>query len=451
MLKKLRHVVRSLSLQSKVGLAVSALAVATMAMVLDRDDGSHLTPLFLLIVAVAALHLSMRVTLLLSGIAGLLHFSIAWRVGGESMLPGWALSAIVYAAMGYLVNRQITGMRELHRHQQELAAISEVSATLTKTLELRELTDLVLDHIFQLFGADGCTILLLNEEQRELRPVAARERRNDPEILMSILQHTVRIGCGLVGWVAATGEPIISGDAERDVRGVHIPGTPFDDESVIGVPLTSEQKVFGVLWIYKLGLDAFGPEDLQLATIFANQVSVALANAQLYESVRRLSETDSLTGLPNSRCLTSLVDAAIAQAVSGSNVSLFFLDCDDFKGVNDRYGHPFGDRFLSNFAAILKKAVRDTDTVIRYAGDEFVIVLPGTNKEGARVVADRLLEAIRAGIMADNPDLRTTASIGLATYPDDASTTEELITRADDALYQAKRGGKNRLAVCSAG
>ncbi|WP_407309347.1 diguanylate cyclase [Desulfosporosinus sp. SB140] len=252
----------------------------------------------------------------------------------------------------------------------------------------------------------------------------------------------------MVGWVAATGESILSGDAEHDPRALHIQGTPYDDESVMGIPLQLERETFGVLWIYKLSLEAFSKDDLQLAQIFANQVSVALANARLYEHVRCLSETDSLTGLLNSRSLTDLTEGAInhAQTTEG-NVSLLFIDCDDFKGINDQFGHPVGDQFLRFFATLLLEGVREGDSVVRYAGDEFVILLPNTHIEAAISIGERLLEATRIRTLGNNPALHTTVSLGLATYPQHASTAEELIKHADEALYVSKRNGKDRLSV----
>lgn len=252
----------------------------------------------------------------------------------------------------------------------------------------------------------------------------------------------------MVGWVAATGESILSGDAEHDPRAIHIPGTPYDDESVMGIPLQLEGETFGVLWIYTLSLNAFNKEDLQLAQIFANQVSVALANARLYEHVRCLSETDSLTGLLNSRSLSDLTERAISHAkATQGNVSLLFIDCDNFKGINDQFGHPVGDQFLRFFATLLLEGVREGDAVVRYAGDEFVILLPNTNLDAAISIAERLIENTRAKSMENNPLLHTTISVGLASYPQHALVAEDLIKHADDALYVSKRNGKNQLTV----
>ena len=420
----------------------------TAFMVLVGEKSLFLVSLFFLMIAVAALYTKWEFMLLHVAVASALTLFILYRDMHLFVLRQWFLDTLVYFFIGITVNRKVDAIRKIQRHNEEMAALSHVSTSLTKTLDLSELTRQVVDHIFSLFQADGCTIFLMEEGKKSLKAISARERQSDPEILAQILNSHPRVGFGMVGHVAATGEPIFSGNAEHDPRALHIPGTPYDEESVMGIPLKSEEETFGVLWIYKLSLDVFNDEDLQLAQIFANQVSVALANARLYEHVRRLSETDSLTGLLNSRSLLDLTERALNHALTTKGcVSLFFIDCDDFKSINDQFGHPVGDQFLRFFSTLLLEGMREGDVVIRYAGDEFVILLPNTNLEAATSVGERLIETIRIRTMEDNPNLHTTVSMGLATYPEHAVSAEDLIKHADDALYSSKRNGKDQLSV----
>ncbi|EGW36898.1 sensor domain-containing diguanylate cyclase [Desulfosporosinus sp. OT] len=403
---------------------------------------------FFLMIALVALYLSLKLLLVQVAIASALTLIVLYQDSHQLILLKWFLHTLVYLAIGITVNCKVRAIYQIQRHTEEMTALSQISTSLTKTLDLSELTNQVVDHTFSLFQADGCTIFLMEEGKRSLRVISARESQNDPEILAQILSNQPRVGFGMVGWVAATGEPIISGDAEHDPRALHIQGTPVDEESVMGIPLKAEEKTFGVLWIYKLNLDAFNQEDLQLAQIFANQVSVALANARLYEHVRRLSETDGLTGLLNSRSLLALTERAINHTMTAEGcVSLFFIDCDNFKEINDCYGHLVGDQFLRFFATLLLAGIREGDVVIRYAGDEFVILLPNTSLEAAISVGERLIEMIRLGTMENNPALKTTVSMGLATFPKHALSAEELIKHADEALYASKRNGKDQLSV----
>ena len=420
----------------------------TAFMVLVGEKSLFLVSLFFLIIAVSALYTKWEFMLIHVAVLSILTLFVLYHDMHLFVLRQWFLDTLVYLLIGIAVNREVDAIRKIQRHNEEMTALSHISTSLTKTLDLSELTSQVVDHIFSLFQADGCTIYLVEEGKKSLRVISARESQNDPVILAQILNSHPLVGAGMVGWVAETGEPVLSGDAEHDPRALHIPGTPFDDESVMGVPLKAEGETFGLLWIYKLNLNDFNEEDLQLAQIFANQVSVALSNARLYENVRRLSETDSLTGLLNSRSLLDLTERAINSALTSEGcVSLFFIDCDDFKGINDLLGHPVGDQFLRFFATLLLEGIREGDVVIRYAGDEFVILLPNTSLEAATSVGERLIEMIRTRTMADNLNLHTTVSMGLATYPKHAVSAEDLIKHADDALYAAKRNGKDQLSV----
>lgn len=425
-----------------IGLLIS------IAIIIKRPSSTFLIPILFLIVVLAALHSTRRVTIITVILVSL--FALFLQEPNTPLYSYWLWGghSIVFLIAGLVINYEFENMRKVQRYTEERNAISSVSHSLTSTLDLNQLTERVVDTIIELFSAHGCRIYLLNEETRELQPIACKEKDTSPEILQQIMETRVRVGFGLVGWVVATGEPILSGDAERDPRSVHIPGTPYDDESVIAVPLQTDDKTFGVLLVNKLDLHALDNEDLQLAQIFADQVSIALANAQLYEHVRRLSETDSLTGLLNSRSLSRIVEHLISQAqADSSSVSVLFIDLDDFKSINDRFGHPMGDKFLHFFAQVLQTSVRDEDIAIRYAGDEFVVILPNTDLPKAKVVAQRLMEDIRNKRMGDIPALSTTVSVGLAVYPQHADSAEDLIKHADDALYVVKRNGKDQLAV----
>lgn len=413
-----------------------------------RASSSFYTLLSFLIVVLVALHSTRRVTVITIILVSLLSLFMQEPSSHLNTFWLWGLRCIVFLIVGLVINYEFENMRKTQRYTEDRNAISSVSHSLTNTLDLNQLTERVLDTIIELFSANGCRIYLLHAENRELHPIACKEKETTPEILQHVVETRVRVGFGLVGWVAATGEPILSGDAERDTRSLHIHGTPYDEESVIAVPLKTDDNTYGVLLINKLELHAFNKEDLQLAQIFADQVSIALANAQLYENVRRLSETDSLTGLLNSRSLSRIVEHLINQAHTNStSLSILFIDLDDFKSINDRFGHPMGDKFLHFFAQVLQTSVREDDIAFRYAGDEFVIILPNTDLPKAKVVAERLMEDIRNQSLGDIHALRTTISVGLAVYPQHANSAEDLIKHADDALYVVKRNGKDQLAV----
>lgn len=168
------------------------------------------------------------------------------------------------------------------------------------------------------------------------------------------------------------------------------------------------------------------------------------------EYFEQLSRVDGLTELYNHKFFHELLRAEIARSDRYKyNFSLLMIDIDDFKRINDNYGHQAGDTILKELASMFKSLVRKSDPVVRYGGEEFAIILSQTAKEHGRIFADRIVNGVATSKIKDIPPSETlTISIGLAGYPDNASSREALIKRADEALYKAKSMGKNTLCVC---
>ena len=193
----------------------------------------------------------------------------------------------------------------------------------------------------------------------------------------------------------------------------------------------------------------FTREEEELLEYLAGQAVVSIENASLHETVERQAVTDELTGLANVRALASILTRELERSRRfDSPLSLVMLDIDDFKMVNDTHGHPQGDEVLAQVAGVLRAHSRDIDAPARYGGEEMVVVVPGTDSEGAARLAERMREAIErtqvAGV-GGGPALSVTASFGVASVPESASDRDTLIAAADTALYQAKRAGKNRV------
>ncbi len=221
------------------------------------------------------------------------------------------------------------------------------------------------------------------------------------------------------------------------------------------IPLTASDQVIGVLQVDrpKSGLVP-RLEDVQAVEIFANQAVTAIQSARAYETTRQMSVRDSLTEAFNHRYFQETLYREITRHErSGQPLALVMLDIDDFKQINDRWGHPTGDLVLRGLVEELLKGVRDMDTVARYGGEEFALIFPETGPEKAVLAADRLRCRV-AGRLFVTPDvthpLSITISLGVAVFPADAATKHELIDRADQALYQAKRSGKNCVVMASA-
>lgn len=253
-------------------------------------------------------------------------------------------------------------------------------------------------------------------------------------------------------WVVHGGAPFATGDLRHDPRvsGQH----PM--MAVLAFPLIDGAVVSGAL----VGLDPVPAVDrpvVDAATRAAWQALLgpaarALAAALRVERAEALSVTDDLTRLYNSRFLGQALRRETKRAVrSARPLSLLFIDIDGFKAVNDTYGHLHGSRTLVEVGAVIRASARESDVPARYGGDEFAVVLPDTNREGALFVAERIRERIAAQrfLTADRLDVRLTASVGVATLPDHAASADELVQAADRAMYRVKAAGKNGVQLAT--
>jgi diguanylate cyclase (GGDEF)-like protein len=216
----------------------------------------------------------------------------------------------------------------------------------------------------------------------------------------------------------------------------------FTTRSIVCVPVKSKNRVLGVVeLVNSLDDTNFDEADLKILATIADFAAIAIENARYFEKVRELVVTDDVTGLYNARYLLEFLDYEIDRARRyGSPLSLVFLDLDFFKAVNDTYGHLAGSGLLTEMGRVIRKHIRKSDMAARYGGDEFVIVLPNTTKEGAFTVASNLRHIVkdRYFLADEGYRVRVTASFGVAAYPADAQSKLALIRLADQAMYNVK-------------
>jgi diguanylate cyclase (GGDEF)-like protein len=341
-------------------------------------------------------------------------------------------------------------LRELKRTVDELQALNEIGRALTSTRDLPEVLRLVMGRAQDLLRVSRISLLLLDERTQELRFEVASGPGAE-----KLAALRLPMGEGLAGWVAKEGQSVLVQDVQHDPRFA----ARFDavsghsTRSLIAVPLVSKGRTLGVIEVVSGEQERdLTPEDLLTVQTLADHAAIAIENAQAFERIRELTIVDDHTGLYNARHLHRVLEAEVTRSERyGRPFSLVFVDLDKFKEVNDRHGHQAGSAALCEVGEVLRAGLRETDIPTRYGGDEYVILLPEADRAQAMMVADRLRAAIagHAFLTARGLSVHLTASFGVATWPLDGRKAEELLGRADAAMYLVK--GRSRDAVAHAG
>src|SRR5262245_9285741 len=368
----------------------------------------------------------------------------AWRKGDP---PAVTVRAYLEAfSGGGRTSRRDVG-ETLRKTARRLAILTDIVKTANSILEPRKVIELIMAKIQQLIPSEAWSMLMVDEDKQELTfELALGEKAKD------VSSFRVKIGEGVAGWVAQTGKPTIVNDTARDPRfGRRFDTkTQFQTRSILCAPLISRGRTIGVVEIINRLGGRFTEADLEILLTLVEPCAIAIENAILFQKAEQLTITDDLTKLFNSRYLNLYIGREIKRCKRhGIPISVIFLDLDGFKGVNDQYGHLAGSRTLSEVGTILSQAVRESDILARYGGDEFMVVLPETPASGALVIAERLRKAIEEHgfLRGQGLQARISAPFGIASYPDHALTPEGLIQKADQAMYRVKERDKNGIEV----
>lgn len=338
------------------------------------------------------------------------------------------------AALAILASQARTHLR---RRIVQLDALYRISRLASDGRDVEEILHRVLEITKEVLPDASVAILLVEDE--ELRIDASDGYREGAEGLR------IPVGTGITGRCAREGRPVIVGRVEDDAE--YIEGIP-GGRSEIAVPLQVEGEVIGVLNAESTEPDAFGEEEKQTLMVIAQQVAAVIHTLRLHQATRELAITDALTGLHNRRYFMERLEEHLSRAQRyEEELALVLLDCDQFKEINDRYGHPWGDRTLEEIGELLGGVLRGTDEVARIGGDEFAALLLKADPELVRGIARRVRSRAKEIRLAPEPDreIRLSLSLGVAFYPRDASDAQSLLKRADEALYQAKEQGRDRV------
>ena len=252
---------------------------------------------------------------------------------------------------------------------------------------------------------------------------------------------------GLVGKAVKVQHPLPS-TPYRGKQVVFTAGDKLSDMRALRVvPLAREDgSPIGALTVAALTEDTFASPRREMLDLVAQQVAIKLDLAQAYEQIREMATTDGLTGLKNHRTFQQAFDLMLSRAQRRRGpLCVILTDIDHFKRLNDTYGHPFGDQVLREVARVLEHAVRQVDQAARYGGEEFAVLVEDSDAEGGINLAERIREDVAAlNVAHDSGPVSVTLSLGVAAFPGDGRTKQELIERADSALYHAKESGRNR-------
>lgn len=342
-----------------------------------------------------------------------------------------------------------SGFRSISEAQREVFALHEIAQTIGSSLNLSDTVTLVANKLKAIVPFDSCVIFLVNE--RSGKAVAAHAVGEEAELFSS---RRITIGEGITGWAIANGRSMCNASPELDMVGI-------SDEivkrfrGVLVSPLVRDDGAFGAISLYSQSRTSYTTEHVRLLESVCQHASSALNNALTYEKTRESALVDPLTELPNARGFYMMLEQRIAecQRMNRESLAVLCMDIDDFKVVNDQYGHSIGDRLLASVSGVVRRELRQMDILTRYAGDEFVAIMPMASSKMAASIADRIRNTVEEQLFSvrNGTMIGLGVSLGVACFPEDGETSEELLTAAARRMQQDKHARKTILTVAGAG
>jgi len=334
-----------------------------------------------------------------------------------------------------------TGFRSITEAQREVFALHEIAQTIGSSLNLNDTVTLISNKLRAIVPFDTCVIFIVDD--RSGKAIAMHVVGDHKELFKL---RRMSVGDGITGWVIANSRSMCNSSPELDMVGL-------PDEiarsyrGVLVSPLIREDGAFGAIALYAKGRTSYSTEHVRLLESVAQHAASALNNALTFEKTKESALTDPLTELPNARGFYMMLEQRLAECerLGRESLSVICMDIDDFKEINDRYGHPVGDRLLASVARVIRKELRQMDILSRYAGDEFVAIMPMASQVMAEGIADRISKAVSEHKFSVRAGKQVTVgvSLGIACFPNNGETTEELLTAAAGNMQRDKHSRKN--------
>ncbi|MEK6700239.1 MAG: sensor domain-containing diguanylate cyclase [Nitrospirota bacterium] len=336
-----------------------------------------------------------------------------------------------------------------YRKLTETHLFYEVGRIIASEMEPSELIQKVLAVIKKEVRFDNAAVYVVKKDLTGLDPFYCYG-----PLFHDVTLEPIYFDIGAPGAMAATGEPLFIQDTAVYEGFLHFPDEQERPGSYIGVALKNDSRVVGIMGFSRDGSDPFRVEEFDMIRTLSHLISAGFEKAELFKKTLELARVDELTGLYNYRVLMEKLEEEVRRQVrTGRDFSFIMIDIDDFKRVNDRYGHLEGSRLIAQMGPLLKAACRttSTDTCFRYGGEEFSVLLAETDMEEAAAVAERVRKAVEEypfSVKVAHPFEQITVSLGVSTMrADNTKPAPTLINEADVALYRSKAAGKN-LVIC---
>jgi diguanylate cyclase (GGDEF)-like protein/putative nucleotidyltransferase with HDIG domain len=331
--------------------------------------------------------------------------------------------------------RGSTVFEDIALAHREIYALYEIAQSMGTSLGVADTMALISSKLSNLVPFSACALFLYDEEHDWLRCRFATGV--DSEVIGSM---TIKSGHGLTGWVTRNRRPLVNARPSADFEAAGLSASTTLKSAIVS-PLVYNDRLIGTLAVYQDTEDAYTDDHRRLLDRVCEQASAVINNASVFERTQEDSLTDALTGLPNTRFMFIHLTRELSRAERlKSEVALLVLDCDNFKEINDNHGHHVGDRALREVANVLRSGVRPYDICVRYAGDEFIVVLSGCGAEEAERKRLELKRAMEEVVFEVRPGrrLQLSISVGAAIYPHDGETYEALLATGDARMYRDK-------------